>query len=233
MKTPDTFQSKEGDDLIRYAVKRIADFFLNNDEATTTGLMGGESGIILFLYYYSYCFNKTLIPYTDNRLEKLLAKIENQETINLSYAEGLSGISTMMCHLAKKGFIAKENYISEELYQILLDYTISEISNNNYDLLYGAGGGVLFFLNDCFLSNNRHSHEALLFIMSEINKRANNNPSSIYASFQTGIAHGYASWLIMLPYLVNMTSTDSSLLTILLHVCPVKMPEHFYRTHMP
>lgn len=216
MKTPDTFQSKEENNLIRCAVKSIADYFLNNDDNKATGLMGGEAGIILFLFYYSFCFKKSLIPYVNNRLDQLLDRIEKQEEIDLSYAEGLLGISTMMCHLAKQGFISKEKYISDDIYQVFQEYTISEIKKNNYDLLYGAGGGLLFFLNDRILLRNEHTYNILSHLMKVINKSVKDYAGMLCDSFQTGIAHGYASWLIMLPLLEKQTSTDSELLPILL-----------------
>jgi lantibiotic modifying enzyme len=201
--------------VILAVLKRIADFIVKNDGPSGTGLMGGRAGIMLFLAYYGLYIDKSYLPNVQKGIEGILDSVEKEEDISYSYAEGIMGISSFLCHLAEKKLVQQEQFRSEEVYSILSEYTIYQIENGKDELLYGAGGGIAFFLQDYLFSQSMQSYQRLQCFSKETYQRYKDNGNILPPSSSTGIAHGHSSWIILLSKLIDMgVCSDSNTLVL-------------------
>ena len=212
----DSSPLKEKDTAVVLAVlKRIADFIVKSDGPSGIGLMGGRSGIVLFLAYYGLYLDKSYLPYVRKGIEDILDSVEKEEDISYSYAEGVLGISSFLCHLAEKELVQPALFRSEEVYTILSEFTIYEIEISKDEFLYGAGGGIAFFLQDYLFSHSVQSYQRLQRFSKEIYRRYKENGNILPPSTSTGIAHGHSSWIILLSKQINLgICTESNTLVL-------------------
>ena len=209
--TQDIFHIEEDDDYsnIRLILKNIAELLVTKGCASCDDLMVGKAGIVLFLAYYGLYFDVSYLLYVQEFTDGIIDSIEETNDISFSYAEGLLGISSLFCHLAEKKII-NQNYLSDEVYSFLSNYTLREIDRWNDEFLYGAGGGIAFFLQDYQYTHNTQSYYRLQEFSERIFHRNKIFNNILPESSPTGIAHGYSSWLILLPKLISLNICQDS-----------------------
>lgn len=190
--------------VVMAALKRIADFFVTANGPSAASLMNGRAGIVLFLAYYGLYIDKSYLPYVQKGIESILNTVENAENITYSYAEGVMGISSFLCHLAEKKIARAQQFRSEEVYSVLSDYTLYKIYKWKDELLYGAGGGITFFLQDYLFSQSAQSFQRLQLFSNEVYQRYKAHNNILPPSSSTGIAHGYSSWIILLSKMIEI-----------------------------
>lgn len=124
-----------GKDIIQYAKN---DFFAYK----TNGLLSGNWGVLIFLFYYSrFKDDRSIYNLTSNLASYLLKKIDNRYT----YCDGLSGILYALLHLKEEKFIdINIKPYEKELIQYLKSKCLVEIKQKNYDFLHGYIGLGLF-----------------------------------------------------------------------------------------
>lgn len=207
---------KKGDiTVIQAVLRRIADFFVNSDGPSGIGLLGGRAGVMLFLAYYGVYIDKSYLLYVRKGIEEILDSVEKEEDISYSYAEGVIGVSSFLCHLAEKKIVQPELFRSEDVYSVLSEFTLYEIENWKDELLYGAGGGIAFFLQDYLFSHSALSYQRLQRFSKEIYQRYKENDNILPSSTSTGIAHGHSSWIILLSKLIDLgVCPDSNTLVL-------------------
>ena len=216
----DNTQNREKEYLvIAAALKRIADFFVQGNGPSVASLMNGRAGIVLFLAYYGLYVDKSYLPHVQKGIEDILETVENEENITFSYAEGVLGISSFFCHLGEKKIARSEQFRSDEVYSVLSDYTLYKIENWEDELLYGAGGGIAFFLQDFLFSQSSESFQRLRLFSNEVYRRYKAHNNILPPSSSTGIAHGYSSWIILLSKMIEIgvcPNTNSQVLDSIL-----------------
>lgn len=110
------------------------------------GLMLGEAGVVLSLYYYLETYaSYDLDIQLNNRLDKLLESVKNAE-LNHSYSNGITGIGWVISHLSNNKFIDinQDEALNElDLYLLLL---LDKAHNDNHDFLHGYLGIGYYFL---------------------------------------------------------------------------------------
>lgn len=125
--------------------KIISDNCLGNN---SIGLASGNSGLILFLFYY---YKLTQNPKAFDQANELLEKtfdIVSKDKIYPSLCDGIAGFGWLVEHLNQNEFIECDTDavlvgVDEYVYQSLL----TDFSNSNgYDLLHGAIGKGLYLL---------------------------------------------------------------------------------------
>ena len=110
MKEPFILQNKVLIDKLRAKIEEIINCFkhLKIDNGLPSSLFSGNTGIALFLFYYSQ-FNKNEC-YAEKAMNFLANAIENIKSLDYTFCNGISGICWCIQHLIKKGLIDIENY---------------------------------------------------------------------------------------------------------------------------
>ena len=127
-------------------VSQIAHVLLNKNEDSLVGLMGGETGIALFLFYYARMTDEQRVyDLALDKISKALDKINEGFNFH-THAGGLAGFGTAMEILIQEDFIeADSNDLLDDLDEYLYELMLSELVNKNYDFLHGAIGLALYF----------------------------------------------------------------------------------------
>lgn len=123
----------------------IAEIFVKTQFLPGPGLLGGTSGIALFLYYMSEASGNR--RYAKHGFRYLMETFErmNREIITHSLADGYTGILWCLYHLKSHGFVNQDEICGlEELDEFLVKMTHKLIDISNFDYLHGAGGVVLY-----------------------------------------------------------------------------------------
>lgn len=135
------------DDKLQQIAKEIENLRL--PDQPDYGLMGGLSGIMLFLFYYSDCKKSEIHrKLAEDYLEHIVTYINQTDDITISYAEGITGFLSVILHLVHNGYIDKSSVeIDALLIKKIYEVCREGVANKEDDLFYGVGG-LLSFLID-------------------------------------------------------------------------------------
>ncbi len=192
-------------------LEEIADAILNHDyaELNDIGLLGGVSGVMLFLFHYGQYTQEE--KYFDKGVELLYKSMdiinEGKAVSNFSY--GISGFGWVLEYLAEKGFIDKIDVLhnlDESLCELMSSYT----KNDNWDALHGGIGIAWYLFYRLENVKVRQAMEAMVEILATLAIKDKNgikwrshNPLTGESSFNFGLAHGMPSILIFLKKCID------------------------------
>lgn len=197
--------AEKKDEIISPAIHHIGEMFSRGQGQYSPGYFNGEAGIILFLYYYCHYYCNADYSIAESRLNRLLTALADDCSIGPSFAEGVIGISLVLSHLRKKGFVSGVDYLPENVETGIFQHIYHCLDHKLDELFYGAGGGLFLFMYDWEHSRNHSLYEKLQTLSDIIFHRYETCPQSFFhLPFETGIAHGYGSWLIILSKLVKL-----------------------------
>ena len=203
--TADLIIAEKKDDIVTSVISHLGELFCKEPAHYNPGFFNGEAGIILFLYYYCHYYCSADYYVADKRLNMLLETLERDCIMEASMAEGIIGVSLVLSHLCRKGFISELDYLPEDLIDCVFDYTSDCLNHYTDELLYGAGGGLFLLLYEWEYSQKPSLYDRLAslsdLLFSRYEKKSHNDVFP--RPFDTGIAHGYASWLIIISRLVK------------------------------
>ncbi len=207
-------------------IDKIAECILDNKKFNNIGLMGGTSGIALFLFHYSQYFEKEQpSDYACNLIEEIFEKIENGETYP-TFAGGLAGLGWLIEHLSQNDFLELDtNETISVLDDFLYQYMINEIKQSNYDYLHNAGGVALYFLSRKSNPQSKKYLEEYVNILaehSEIDHQSLKWKSEILGKederikvYNLSLSHGMASIVAILSKIlkqgINKSKTEQLL----------------------
>jgi len=178
------------------------------------GLYGGNSGIILFLLYYSKFSNNVDIQNIAlNKLKVLVDEIQNNDNLEWVIDGGLSGLGFTIEHLTAGHFIdANTNEILSDTDEYFYKVMSFLMWNGNYDYLHGALGIGLYILTRSFFEKQKDYLTDLVGILYK--KRIKIDKKNIAwktltidydgdekFGFDFGMAHGLAGIVMMLTKL--------------------------------
>jgi lantibiotic modifying enzyme len=138
-------------------LKEIESLFINTN-SRTYGLYTGNSGIILFLIYYSSISDK---PYSDRIVELLEKSIKKINTGNIKYSfcDGLSGFSWLLEHLVTRNVLERDDIrILDDFDEYLCKKGLSLLNNDHFDFIHEAFGIAYYFLQRI------HKKQSLVFL---------------------------------------------------------------------
>jgi lantibiotic modifying enzyme len=142
--------NEPGSKKIKEKLSQIAEFTIEKLEThgKSAGLMGGKSGVALFLFYYGkYTMEEKYADLGIDELAKIFDIVENEQCIH-TFAGGLAGVGWTIEHLAKYDFIDIDAHETlSTLDPILHKAMMTDIKRKNYDYLHGAIGSGLYFLS--------------------------------------------------------------------------------------
>lgn len=182
----------------------IYKYIIESEQNTEINLMGGLSGEILFLAYYSRHFkNVEALESISPRLEFIFDKINSGENYP-TFASGLCGVNWTVEHLSKNNFIQFDtNDLYETSDEFLYEWMINFMLNHNYDFLHGALGIANYFANRNTFKTNSFVNKFISMLEDNSDKDDNTDmigfKSTIYSTgepfsaYNFGLSHGMAS----------------------------------------
>lgn len=164
-------------------------------------LLGATGGYVLFYYYlFRATNNEHYLSCAESEFDCVISNID-QGIRSMHFADGLVGICCLIRHLQLTGFIDESYVIPDDIINAIYDYILRMISDYNDDFFYGSGGAMYFFILDCQYRNYSLSRSYIsksLEIIKNKGRAVFTSKKSGLSSIQTGIPHGYASWILLL-----------------------------------
>jgi lantibiotic modifying enzyme len=143
----------------------------SKDKFDCNGVLAGNAGLALFMYYYSRYTNST--KYAEIGREVLFDAVDiiNKRYFNHTFCSGISGLAWTCEHLAKHEFIDYDEIIFlDNLTSFLQSKMEFDLNNGNYDFLHGGLGTSYYFI----CRNN--SHEAIISLLKCLENTADKMP---------------------------------------------------------
>ncbi|MEI7597133.1 MAG: lanthionine synthetase C family protein [Bacteroidota bacterium] len=202
--------------LVNFKVDKITKLLLEFDlnENNHIGLLSGKSGIIISLH--NYCKSRLLnedVVYSKIKLiiENCFQELNNNN-IDYSFSHGLSGFLWTLNYLIKEGVIDKDIMNFSVFDKYILNRSIFEIENGNFDFIHGGQGGLMYFVDRYNGSKNYKKYINLVVDsinnISVIDRNENINWISRHPEtnepfkYNLGLAQGNASIIAMLSKIV-------------------------------
>jgi hypothetical protein len=186
---------------------------LKNNYTDKGALMGGNSGMALFMFYYGREFqNEEAIDIGGNFLLKNLDIINE---LGFGLAGGKTGVFWVINHLIKNNFIEIDEKVRSSGIEILKKQMNSFLHNNNFDYLHGALGITLYLLEYQEFSSDSKNHFVFEEVVNELEKLAIidnlgirwrstvdiKNPKIVY---NFSLSHGMSSIIVILSKIHNL-----------------------------
>lgn len=120
----------------------------NHHLSNSQGVLAGESGLVLFYFYFSkFSKEESFSDLGLNLLEKSVETINSEYNFS-SFCSGVSGTAWVFNHLESKNFLEINNdEFLPDLDDFLFDEMIKDIRLGNYDFLHNALGNAYYFLS--------------------------------------------------------------------------------------
>lgn len=233
---------------IRKKIDDIYNVIINFKCTNSIGLLGGDCGSLLFLYYYyNLTKNDNILLIIQDKMDLIIQNIASLE--NASYCNGYSGICWLVRFMVNEGVINVVD-IDEELYNIdqyICEYINLGLQRNDYDFLHGTLGMTYYFATQ----NNRNGEIAIeKFLKSLENSKITNDDGSAkwllptYVNvhelknvYNLSLSHGMASFIAILSKLVkngnNIELSESLLAQTLLYFKNNMNPSSFRSSFSP
>ncbi len=120
----------------------------HNIDPNNIGLLGGNSGLLLFLFYFAKYSNKVEYEELGYEIIDSIFDSLNNKAPQTPFSGGLAGIGWTINHLVDNGFFeADTNEIFSDVDVVLYKTMIENIKNKEYDYLHGALGFGMYFLS--------------------------------------------------------------------------------------
>lgn len=187
-------------------------------------LMGGLSGVALFLFYYSdYKKSKSYRKQAEDYLEQIFEHFNQSNDIIVNYAEGITGFLSVILHLLSNGYLDKDHV---EIDEIIVNniYNVCREGINNYedDFFYGTGGLLLFLIDKYRFQKEKKTRKYISTIIKDLVARKVHS-TNIFSSyrpdilhFEISMPHGYSSWMILLTQIFQQ-DIEKELCVFLMH----------------
>ncbi|WP_407498212.1 lanthionine synthetase C family protein [Elizabethkingia anophelis] len=190
--------------------------YLNEDNSI--GILGGSSGIIMFLFHYAQYSDDIIYSEVGKEYVYQLFDKINAGNIGTTFCNGLAGTIWLLDYLVKNNFIEFDiDDNAAPLDEYLAICMQKDIDSNNYDFLHGAIGYGMYFLERYKNTNNdKYKQEYLKYIYQLINffeESSIKYNNTIYWECENnqepkhvnlGLAHGIPSIICFLAKVYNV-----------------------------
>jgi len=212
---------------VRSKIEEIAETIYNlNFHALEPGLMGGKSGIVLFLVNHAKIFRCDESADLAFALLNDIIEEANKKNGIYTFSDGLAGIGWLMVHLEKYDMIEFDGDNGlDDIDKSLSQLMIYDLSEKNYDFLHGGLGYGMYFLERYFQNNNSEFLELLVAKLEEtglIDDKGGHywetdiHLDKVIHGVNLGMAHGLPSIIAFLSKVHHSgaeTDTSYSLIT--------------------
>lgn len=207
--TMDYLKSDKTDNLLRDKLIEITNVIEKNiyaNKGFDYDLMAGNSGFMLYCYYYSDFMGVPKFKLIGKSLMNKICSHINKAPSScvFNYAEGIPGFLNTINHLIEYGYIDIQTVeISDDIDEFIFEICQHAISTGQDDFLYGAGGLFYYLQKKYILFKSSLTKDLLISLTKQLYDR--NLASNIFKCpekyerlVDLGIPHGYSSWLILL-----------------------------------
>lgn len=112
------------------------------------GILTGDFGILLFLFYYARYSKKQSITIQAEKYAEELLLILPKEVKNYTFCSGLSGILYLFNFLHNHQFISIDTSAYKTDFELYITNKMKrDFDIGNYDFMHGIIGGGIYFLN--------------------------------------------------------------------------------------
>lgn len=181
-------------------------------KCVNSSLLSGFAGLLIFQYYYiKFCEeNEIIVEYNlfEQNIDKIV-QVLNKEIKSYSLCSGVSGTAYAINFLANRGIIDMENSFFDELDELLFEYGIHKLLNNEWDYLHGGLGILTYFIE-------RNNNLSTLFMEESAKIMINNSlifskgiawnskvSSEVEMVQNFGLSHGIPSILCCLSKIIE------------------------------
>lgn len=207
------------DDKIRYnAIKAKIDliyFTIQNYESKDSkGLLAGDCGCLLFLYYYYRLTQKDeVLAILQSKIDKISEEIAGIK--NASFCNGFAGICWLLRFFANEGMIDSSDIddLLQEIDVCINQLMIYELQKKDFDFLHGSLGMAYYFSTQ----NNKNGNEAITTFLNSLNENkikdtdgsikwllpAYTNVNECKMVYNLSLSHGMASIVALLSKLTK------------------------------
>lgn len=214
------------DDKILKKLSELANILKKRGHSlSTNGLMGGKTGIALFLFYFSKLNNdKQYSEVAFKLIFDAFNSINNGFKLH-TFANGIAGIGWTVEHLAQNNFLEKDtSNVLDNIDDFMFRTMMTDIKNDKYDFLHGAIGNGIYFLN------RLHKNKAKLFLSQLVEELGNSSEfeddgsikwesvldvKSGTRGYNISLSHGIASIITFLSKLYNENICKEKVLRLL------------------
>ncbi len=189
----------------------------NYENLDNLGIFEGLSGPILFQFYYNKYLNNNTNHTGYKIIDTCIERINNGY-LNSSFSQGIGGLGWIFNHLNTNSLLEIEN--DEEFKQfdvIISNYMEGCLKLKNYDLLNGAIGSCMYFLNR-YKSTHKENQKSyykneILKLILYLRKNAIEEDGKIKwvwkeekgnKIYNLGLAHGIPSIILILSELYEI-----------------------------
>ncbi|GHU72997.1 hypothetical protein FACS189413_16860 [Bacteroidia bacterium] len=188
-------------------LKQIVSFFcyLEYKSIDAIGLLNGNAGISLFLFYYArYAENEEI---ENKAMDFLIDSVRQIDRYFYhSYFSGISGLCWTIDHLCNNGFIHLDNReIFKQFDNILCQSVLQDIRRDNFDFLHGGIGTLIYLLKRISNPIVKQNVEQVIMMLNEKKIQCGNlcfwnfyNISNNEYERNISISHGQSSILVFL-----------------------------------
>lgn len=211
---------------IHNKIQEIVNVLLSPSTDVDPALFGSISGSLIFLFYYGRIYNnQNCLDKANEYLIKIFNTINDTNNVFLHYAEGITGIQTLLVHLLSEGFISEEQFdLCDDIDDVLFSFVTEEINKYEDDFFYGCSGIIYYYTIKYEYTKSDNLRSKLFKIVELLYSRELSNANNDYPYFDLGIPHGYSSLIIILSkiydYKINMNHTKAILDNLVSHYIP-------------
>lgn len=201
-----------------------------NRESSNVGILGGNSGAIMFLFNYALYSRKN--EYSNlgkNMIDDVIDKI-NTGNVLPTYCDGIAGAAWTIDFLKQHNFIdfdtdSEFSSIDEYLFECMM----TDINSGDYDFLHGAIGYGFYFLERFFNTASALLKSKYSFyvenLIDGLNRRSIHwedsvfwkcsNPLVTYPHVNLGFAHGLPSIISFLAKAMQIGVISTKIIELL------------------
>lgn len=204
---------KDKIDLIYITIKRF-------ESKESKGLLAGDCGCLLFLYYYyRLTHKKEALLILQSRVEKISQNIVRIR--NGSFCNGYAGICWLLRFFANEGIIDSSDMddLLQEVDICINQLIVYELQKKDFDFLHGSLGMAYYFSTQ----NNNNGNEAITTFLNVLYENKINNtdgsikwlmPAYINVNeckmvYNLSLSHGMASIIALLSKLTKKVAFES------------------------
>ncbi len=202
-KLDDINLQSEVEENLKLIANKLKDVYQNKN----IGLLSGNSGIALFLFYYAkHIQSNKYYQIAMDVVDDIFNKVESSKVYN-TYCNGIIGFAWFLEHICTNNFVEYDNTsFIEEIDSFIAKTTIDELHNENLDFIHGSVGGLLYLTKR--YSNNPKPDllKAILKYVNILNKTKvlPIDEQEGRKNINLGMAHGIPAILIILCKIYNL-----------------------------
>ena len=185
--------------IIHNKIQEIVNVLLSPSTDVDPALFGRISGSILFLFYYGRIYNnQNCLDKANDYLIKLFNTINDTSNVFIHYADGVTGIQTLLVHLLSEGFISEEQFdICDDFDDVLFSFVTEEINKYEDDFFYGCSGIIYYYTIKYEYTKSDNLRSKLFKIIELLYSRELSNANNDYPYFDLGYLQLFGSQYLL------------------------------------